>query len=110
LKAILAEGADVALKRYQDERRARPETALSEARVNSLGYNLLQRKRVAEAIEVFKLNVSDHPQSANVYDSLGEAYMKGGERELAVRNYKRSVELDPDNTNAVEMLKKLQSQ
>jgi CubicO group peptidase (beta-lactamase class C family) len=110
LKAILTEGAGSALKRHQDERRARPATALSEARMNALGYNLLQRNRVAEAIEVFKLNVADYPQSANVYDSLAEAYMKSGERELAVRNYKRSVELNPDNTNAVEMLKKLQSQ
>jgi len=110
LKAILAEGADAALKRYLDGRRARPDVALSEARMNALGYNLLQRGRAREAIEVFKLNVSDYPDSANVYDSLGEAYMKSGERELAVRNYRRSVELNPDNTNAVEMLKKLQSQ
>ncbi|HEX8139848.1 MAG TPA: serine hydrolase [Pyrinomonadaceae bacterium] len=110
LKAILTEGAEAALKRYQDERRARPDAALSEARMNALGYNLLQRKRVREAIEVFKLNVSDHSESANVYDSLGEAYMMSGERELAVRNYRRSVELNPDNANAVEMLKKLQSQ
>jgi CubicO group peptidase (beta-lactamase class C family) len=109
-KAILTEGAEKALKRYLDERLARPDTALSEARMNALGYTLLQRKRVTEAIEVFKLNVADYPQSSNVYDSLAEAYMKSGERELAVKNYRRSVELNPENANAVEMLKKLQSQ
>jgi cytochrome c-type biogenesis protein CcmH/NrfG len=42
-----------------------------------------------------------------VYDSLGEAYMAQGEKELAIANYKKSLELDPKNNNAVEMLKKL---
>ena len=59
---------------------------------------------------VFKLNVTDYPQSANAYDSLAEAYMTGGDKELAIRNYRRSVELNPGNTNAVEMLKKLEGE
>jgi cytochrome c-type biogenesis protein CcmH/NrfG len=42
-----------------------------------------------------------------VYDSLGEAYMKAGEKELAIQNYEKSLQLDPKNMNAVEMLKKL---
>ncbi len=59
------------------------------------------------AIEVFKLNAEDYQQSSNTYDSLGEAYMIDGNRELAIKNYQRSVELDPNNTNGVETLKKL---
>ena len=47
------------------------------------------------------------PQSSNVYDSLGEAYMLNGGKELAIKNYEKSLELDPKNTNAVDMLKKL---
>jgi len=70
-------------------------------------YHLLSAKRVKDAIEVFKLNVADYPQSANVYDSLGEAYKVNGDRELAIKNYERSVELDPKNTNGIEALKKL---
>lgn len=108
LKAILTEGADAALKRYADARRAQPDAALSEAQMNAIGYVLLQRKKMTEAIEVFKLNAQDYPQSFNAYDSLGEAYMMGGDKELAIRNYRRSVELNPGNTNAVEMLKKLE--
>ena len=56
---------------------------------------------------MFKLNVLAYPESANTYDSLGEAYMVNGDKELAIQNYNRSLELNPDNQNAVEMLKKL---
>ena len=63
---------------------------------------------VKEAIEIFKLNVDMFPQSSNVYDSLAEAYMVNGDKELSIKNYEKSLELDSENTNAVEMLKKLQ--
>ena len=53
------------------------------------------------------VNVFLYPNSANVYDSVAEAYAVNGNRELAIKNYKRSLELDPKNTNAVEQLKKL---
>jgi len=75
--------------------------------MNRLGYDLLAMKHVKDAIEVFKLNVEDYPQSSNTYDSLGEAYMFDGNKELAIKNYQRSVELNPNNTNGVETLKKL---
>jgi tetratricopeptide (TPR) repeat protein len=68
---------------------------------------LIAAKRVKEAIEVFKLNVEDFPASFNVYDSLGEAYMIDGDKELSIKNYQRSVELNPANANALEMLRKL---
>ena len=61
-----------------------------------------------EALEVFKMNVELYPCSANVYDSLGEAYMNIGDTANAIKNYKRSLELNPENTNAVEMLKRLE--
>lgn len=108
-KAILSDGADVALKRYREERNRHPEATLSEDKINAIGYVLLQRKKVTDAIEVFRLNAEDHPQSFNAFDSLGEAYMTNGDTQLAIRNYKRSVELNPGNTNAVETLKKLEN-
>lgn len=107
-KAILTEGADAALKRYADARKSSADAALSEAQINTIGYLLLQRKKVAEAIEVFRLNVKDYPQSFNAYDSLAEAHMTAGDKELAIKNYRRSLELNPGNANAVEMLKKLE--
>ena len=81
--------------------------AVSEGRLNDLGYALLRENKIAEAILVFKLNVEFYPQSANVYDSLGEAYLANGERELAIANYKKSLEISPNNRGALEVLKKL---
>ena len=49
----------------------------------------------------------EFPKSSNVYDSLGEAYAKAGNRELAIQNYKRAIELDPKNTNAIDVVKRL---
>ncbi len=60
-------------------------------------------------IEIFKLNGEAFPQSSNVYDSLGEAYMINGDKELAIKNYEKSVELNPQNTGGIEMLKKLKA-
>lgn len=107
---ILARGS-AAIRRYRDASQKRPGAApLNEVQVNRLGYWLLGKKRVAEAIEVFKMNVGDYPDSSNAYDSLGEAYMVKGDKELAVMNYRKSLELNPGNANAVEMLKRLQNQ
>ena len=75
--------------------------------LNQLGYSYLGEKEINKAIKVFKENVKRYPKSANVYDSLGEAYMKSGDKELAIKNYRRSLELNPRNENAKHMLKKL---
>ena len=59
------------------------------------------------AIAIFKLNVELFPQSANAYDSLGEAYMKKGDKKLAIENYQKSYDLNPRNTHALDMIKKM---
>jgi 3-oxoadipate enol-lactonase len=79
----------------------------SEVRMNILGYQQLQSGKTNEAIELFKLNVLAYPESANTYDSLGEAYMTNGEKDLAIQNYKRSLDLDPNNQNAKNMIEKM---
>jgi Tfp pilus assembly protein PilF len=75
--------------------------------LNGLGYRLLGLKQVDAAIEVFHLNVEAYPESSNAYDSLAEAYMVHGDNALAVKNYRKSRDLNFKNTNAVERLKKL---
>lgn len=112
LKNIMAKGADTALGEYRDSRKGRaPGMTLDEGQMNRLGYDLLYgAKRVKDAILVFKLNVDDHPQSSNTYDSLGEAYMVDGNSELAIRNYERSIELDHNNKHGIETLKKLREE
>ena len=64
-------------------------------------------KQMEDAILVLRKNVELHPDSWNAYDSLGEGYLKEGNKELATKNYQKSVELNPKNENGVEALKKL---
>jgi CubicO group peptidase (beta-lactamase class C family) len=99
-----ASGAGPAWETYG--RRA-PGTDLIESRVNEQGYELLQEKDFPHAIEVFRLNTLVFPRSGNAFDSLGEAYMAAGMNDRAIESYRKSLELDPGNTNAVEVLKTL---
>jgi tetratricopeptide (TPR) repeat protein len=78
-----------------------------ESSLNNPGYQLMAAKQLDKAIEIFKLNTEAHPKSSNVYDSLGEAYMNKGLKDLAIKNYEKSLELDPSNANGAAMLKKL---
>jgi tetratricopeptide (TPR) repeat protein len=79
---------------------------VNELSVNALGYSYLQDGKTGLAIAVFSFNVKQFPRSPNVYDSLGEALMKAGRIEESIRNYRKSIELDPTNENAKEMIKK----
>jgi len=76
------------------KRESRAIVVPNENEMNSAGYQLLNTGKEKEAIEVFKLNVEAFPQSGNTYDSLGEAYLKNGDKKLAIINYKKSVELN----------------
>lgn len=78
-----------------------------EAAVNSAGYRLLRADRLDEAIAVFALNTRAFPEAANAWDSLAEAHMVRGDRELAIEHYRRSLDLDPGNDNAREKLAEL---
>lgn len=82
----------------------------SEKALNSLGYRLLRMKRMAEAVAVFQWNASAHPESANVHDSLGEAYRANGQRDQAISSYRRAAELAPDDARLRGILKELEGQ
>lgn len=83
---------------------------VDENALNRLGYYLLQQTKTDNAIQVFKLNVEEYPQHWNCYDSLAEAYMAAGKKDLAIQNYQKSLELNPKNENGAAMLKKLKEQ
>lgn len=76
--------------------------------LNFFGYELMNDNLLDDAIEVFKLNAKLFPGEPNVWDSLAEAYMNKGENELAIANYKKVLELAPNNPNAKKMLEKLE--
>jgi tetratricopeptide (TPR) repeat protein len=73
----------------------------------NMGYRFLSMGKLTEAIEIFKMAVEQFPQSFNTWDCLGEAYLKSGNKELAIKNYKKSLELNPKNDNAKNMLEQL---
>jgi predicted Zn-dependent protease len=66
--------------------------------------------RFDQAIPILQLNVTEHPSSPNAYDSLAEAFMLAGKTDAAIRNYRKSLQLDSSNQNARTMLGKLTSQ
>lgn len=82
---------------------------IDEAMINQFGYQKLGEDKNAAAIAIFKCNVNAFPNSANTYDSLGEAYLKIGDNDNARVNYAKSLKLNPENTNAADVLKKLES-
>jgi formylglycine-generating enzyme required for sulfatase activity len=105
------EGIAATLRAYREWREDAPDDYFfDEAEFNDLGYRLLGADKVAEAIEVFKLNVEAYPRSANAFDSLGEAYKIQGNRELAILNYKKSLELNPQNRGAQQALTELEEE
>ncbi|WP_165220968.1 serine hydrolase [Aquisphaera insulae] len=108
LSRILAQGATAALREYRGkgEGRSTGET-LDEKQMNSLGNDLLGLKRAHDALEIFRLNAGRHPDSWNAYSSLAEAYETAGDKASAVKNFKRSLELNPKNSNATEHLMRL---
>ncbi len=87
---------------YYHQRRSADSTALlfSESAMNGLGYARLNRGQVREAQALFLLNIEAYPHSFNVYDSYAEALMADHQYERAIRNYTRSIELNPDNNNS----------
>ncbi len=80
---------------------------VNERDVNSLGYELMSQGKHKEALIVFDLNVEAFPASFNVYDSRGEMHMSLGNKAAAIRDYRKSVELNPKNDGGYAKLKEL---
>lgn len=109
LPVLMKEGVAAGMEKYNSLKNDNT-YELAENEMNNIGYVLLRNNKVNEAIEVFKINVEEFPESWNVYDSLGEAYLEAGQREKAIKNYKKSIEMNPENKNGIKMLKKIEAQ
>jgi len=107
LKSILAKGATPALNEYKQRRTQDTTQRISEGNMNTLGYALIRKQHLKDAIEVFRQNTEDFPDSWNVWDSLAEAYANDGKKDLAIKNYERSIQLNPGNKNGIRQLEKL---
>ncbi len=95
------------VEREFDQQRSNALYTLDENELNGVGYLLLQQEKLEEAITIFKINVRAFPDSWNTYDSLGEAYLTAGDKSMAIKNYRESVRLNPENKYGIEALKKL---
>ena len=92
-------------KAFKHKKRNKDKLLFSEITMNNLGYLYLKKNDFITAIKIFKLNVAEYPNSYNVYDSIGEAYLANGEKEKAIESYKKSIELNPNNENGIKILK-----
>lgn len=103
-------GMEAALAQYRELKSKGLENIYtSESDINGWGYRLLRDRQFREAIEVFKLNVEAYPKSANVYDSLAEAYLASGDRQAAIENYTKALALDPQLESARRALQTLKA-
>jgi CubicO group peptidase (beta-lactamase class C family) len=103
-------GADKAVAWYKARLKEGSEAAakFNPGDLNRLGYTLLRdNPSPDDALRVFVANTEIYPQDANAYDSLGEAYAKAGKKEAAIASYRKSLQLDAANPNAVKMLEQL---
>ncbi|WP_126971269.1 tetratricopeptide repeat protein [Gynurincola endophyticus] len=79
---------------------------VSEEKINSFGYELLNNKKMTEALLVFELNTQLYPKGFNTFDSYGEALMLANQKKKALKAYKQSLKLNPENENARKILQK----
>jgi D-alanyl-D-alanine-carboxypeptidase/D-alanyl-D-alanine-endopeptidase len=104
---IEKQGIEAGIAQYYKRKKTNLGTYdFNETALNDLGYSYMD-KNLPVALAVLKLAVEQFPTSSNAYDSYGEALLKNGQKELAIENYKKSVELNPANTSGIEALKKL---
>jgi tetratricopeptide (TPR) repeat protein len=106
---LAARGFDQAHAIYKEMQGKGASFTLDADMINSWGYELLRMGKQKESIAIFQFGTQLIPQDANLFDSLGEAQAEAGLREDAIRNYNRSLELNPKNFNAVERLKTLKA-
>jgi tetratricopeptide (TPR) repeat protein len=85
-----------------------PKFQVSERSMDDWGNALFRAGRKKQAMEVFRLGVSAYPQSAALFESMGDVYKDGADRQRAITYYRRSLELDPENGNLARALKKLE--
>ena len=112
----IAEGAEAAFAYFQELDDAAALWWFGQSRgrfmntMNGKGYELMAEGRLDAALEVFKLNTMIFPENGNVWDSLAECHYNKREFDLAIEYYRKSLEIDPQNANAVMMLERIEQE
>jgi tetratricopeptide (TPR) repeat protein len=87
-----------------------PASNVVESFINAMGYQRLANDEIEAAVAIFELNTETFPLSAKVWDSLAEAVMASGDKESAILHYRRSLDLDPGNSNALRMIARMEGE
>ncbi|MEO1587034.1 MAG: serine hydrolase [Bacteroidota bacterium] len=107
IQSFLQDSIDQALTTFQQYKQQLPEHNFENI-LNSLGYALRRSGRLQDAIRIFQVNVETYPNSSNVYDSLGEAYLADEQLALALVNYRKALERNPGNPYVQGMIKQIE--
>jgi len=105
--AINEDGVDDAIRLFNELKNDKDNFSYTENDINQLGYLLIEEKKLEEAVKILELNTILFPKSSNVWDSYGEALLKSGDKEKAIANFKKSIELDPQNSSSYAHLKEM---
>ncbi len=95
------------LQRMKDATRSYNKYIIQEWVIKSVGLLYMGENRIDEAIEVFRLNVQENPDSWEVYSDLASAYLKNDNIPMAIQNYQKALEKKPDEKNIAEILRRL---
>ena len=111
MSVLTHHGPEAARKVYDAVRAAHPDHQIwGPSAVNGCGYELLNENKTAEAVAVFQLNAMAYPDDANSFDSLGEGYLRNGDKELAIEAFRKSLSLNPSpqvRGNSMKLLREL---
>jgi tetratricopeptide (TPR) repeat protein len=108
IKIIHEKGLPAAVAVYQEVAKNDPEYVIfNDTTLIEMAHSLIEQKKTKEAIEMLNLNAEAHPTTYETFELLGNIYMNEGNKQLAIDNFNRVIEIDPNNQNAAEILKKL---
>jgi tetratricopeptide (TPR) repeat protein len=103
-------GAQATIEKYRDLKNATSaQPVVNQNSLIGLSYALSRSNQLPDAIEILKAEVQEYPSYWNGYDTLGEMYARAGNKQLAIQNYEKSIELNPQNDDGIAILKKLRS-
>lgn len=109
LRKLKKNNPDSAINYYNKIIKSNKDTLLfTEAQINQLGYQFMNKGEIEKAAKIFKFNIEIYPSSYNVYDSYAEALMNLGDYENSIDYYIKSLEINPENRNAEEMIKNIE--